>query len=112
MQLKLEWKYNGSSRVCRRPPQSQDGSLHEALDPQDPPASPAISSVSEAYSDSPPAFRSDLRGSSQHPPSLTLRTVDELRSLFQALPTKADIVLISSLEETHRQKFQEVKKDA
>lgn len=86
------------------------GLLQEALDSHKLPASPAISSASETYSDTPAALRSDPPVSSQKPP--TLRVDAELKFLLQALPTKADIkALIDRLEETHRQELQDIKKD-
>lgn len=76
----------------------------------DSPTSPAVSSGSEAYPDIPPAFLSDPQGSPPSP-SLTYHADTELRSLLQALPTKADIeALIGKVKAAHRQELQVVKK--
>lgn len=64
------------------------GSQHKTHEIPDPLASPAASTVSDAYSDTPEAFRPDIQGSSQL--SLTLWADNEFRVLLQALLIKAD----------------------
>lgn len=85
------------------------GSHHGALDSREPPASPT-STASDAFSETPAAFRPDIHGSSPQP--LTFRADDELWVLLQALPTKANIeALIGRLKDAHRQELQALKSD-
>lgn len=85
--------------------------LHsEAPEPHGSRVSSAVSQGSEAYPDIPAAFLSDPRGLPC--PTLTYRADAELRSLLQALPTRADIeALIGRVEEMHRQELRAVKTD-
>lgn len=58
--------------------------------------------------DTPAAFRSEMAGPSQQTSSL----LEDLRSILQALPTKADIeALVSRIEEAHSHDIQEVKEE-
>lgn len=80
---------------------------HEASGPHTQPVSPAVSSASDAYSDTPPDLRADLQGSPLHPSSLQM--ILELRTLLQALPTRMDIeALITRLEEQHLRDIQRI----
>lgn len=74
------------------------------------PASPTGPLSLEIYPNTPPPLLMDLRNSPHLP--LTYRADVELKSILQALPTKADIeALIGCVEATHRKELRAIKQE-
>lgn len=83
--------------------------LHSSgLDPNVFPASPAVSLSPEIYPNTPPAPSTDPQNFPHL--SLTYRADAELKSILQALPTKADIeALVGHVETANRKELRAVK---